>query len=457
MSHDAAAVSLDDVPLSRFHLRVTAFTAGGLFCDGYILGIVGIALAIYGQHVGLPDMWLGLIGSGALIGLFLGSLIFGPIIDRLGRQTMYVIDLTIFVVCSLLHLVADEPWQLFAIRLALGIAMGIDYAIGATLLSEFLPRKHRGTLLATLNTTWTVGFVVAFVIGYVLRDVLGEDSWRWMLASGAVPAVVVLLLRLGAPESPRWLAAHGRADEARRVLDKYFGEHVVIDESPDTAAHSNKSARLLVLFTRPWRRRTLFASVFWFCQVLPYFALFTFAPTVLSAVGLGDGFTGGLIMNLFQLAGGIVGVIVMDRLARRGFTLWSFVVMGLALLPLGIFAAPSAAVIVACFAVYAFAISAAGTLCHVYPAELFPTDFRATGVGFAAAMSRIGAAVGTFLLPLSLSHLGNRETMLLAVLVLAVGVVATAKWAPETRELALQEASAADSTGRGSPAVTVDR
>jgi putative MFS transporter len=324
-------------------------------------------------------------------------------------------------------------------------------------LSEFLPRKHRGTLLATLNTTWTVGFVVAFVIGYCLRDLLGEDSWRWMLASGAVPAVIVLLLRLGAPESPRWLAAHGRADEARRVLDKHFGTHVVIDETPEVTAHSRQTSRLLVLFTKPWRRRTIFASVFWFCQVLPYFALFTFAPTVLSAVGLGDGFTGGLIMNLFQLLGGIVGVIVMDRLSRRGFTLWSFVVMGLALLPLGIFGSPSAAVIVGCFAIYAFAISAAGTLCHVYPAELFPTDFRATGVGFAAAMSRIGAAVGTFLLPVSLTHLGTQQTMLLAVLVLAVGVVATAKLAPETRDLALQQAAAPEPDGLGSPAAAVKR
>ncbi|MDV3129524.1 sugar porter family MFS transporter [Mycobacterium sp. 21AC1] len=452
MSNEVKAVSLDDVPLSRFHLRVTTFTAGGLFCDGYILGIVGIALAVYAQQRGLSDLWFGLIGAGALIGLFLGSLVFGPIIDRVGRQTMYVIDLMIFVVGSLLHLVADEPWQLFAIRLILGVAMGIDYAIGATLLSEFLPRKHRGTLLATLNTTWTVGFVVAFVIGYFLRDFLGEDSWRWMLASGAVPAFLVLLLRLGAPESPRWLAAHGRADEARRVLDKYFGEHVVIGETADTAAHSRRSARLLVLFTRQWRRRTIFASVFWFCQVLPYFALFTFAPTVLSAVGLGDGFTGGLIMNLFQLVGGIVGVIVMDRLSRRGFTLWSFVVMGLALLPLAVFASPNAALIVGCFAIYAFAISAAGTLCHVYPAELFPTDFRATGVGFAAAMSRIGAAVGTFLLPVSLTHLGTRQTMLLAVIVLALGIVATAKLAPETRDLALQEAAAAEPDGIDSPA-----
>jgi putative MFS transporter len=215
-----------------------------------------------------------------------------------------------------------------------------------------------------------------------------------------------------------------------------LGETAPVEASP--------SAPVAILFTKAWRRRTLFASVFWFCQVLPYFALFTFAPNVLSAVGLSDAFTGGLILNLFQLLGGVVGVVVMNRLPRRGFTLWSFVVMGAALLPLGLMASPPAVLVVSCFALYAFVISAAGNLCHVYPAELFPTGFRATGVGFAAAMSRVGAAVGTFLLPLSLSVLGTGPTMLLAAAVLVGGVVATALWAPETGDLSLNEASSAE-------------
>jgi putative MFS transporter len=137
----------------------------------------------------------------------------------------------------------------------------------------------------------------------------------------------------------------------------------------------------------------------------------------------------------------VVGVVVMNRLARRGFVLWSFVVLALSLLPLALSAHPSSAVVVASFAVFAFAVSAAGNLETVYPAELFPTDLRATGVGFAAAMSRIGAAIGTFLLPLSLAHLGNQLTMAIGVAVLLLGAVVSWAWAPETRHLALTEAS----------------
>ncbi|NUR05721.1 MAG: MFS transporter [Nocardioidaceae bacterium] len=435
----ADRVLLDDVPLSSFHLRVTAYTTGGMFCDGYILGMIGIALAVWAPQVGLTSLWEGLIGASALVGIFLGALVFGPITDRVGRQTMYLADLVLFIIGSALQFFVDEPWQLAVLRLVMGIAIGADYAIGAALLSEFLPRRQRGPLLASLNAVWTVGFVVAFVVGYLMRD-LGDESWRWMLASSAVPAIVVLCLRLGTPESPRWLAAQGRHEEADQVLREFFGPDVVLGPEPP----SPRRARIAELFTPRWRRRTAFASLFWFCQVLPFFALFTFAPTVLKALGLADEFTGGLTLNLFQLAGGVVGVVVMNRLARRGFVIWSFVVLALSLLPLALASSPSATVVIASFAVFAFTVSAAGNLETVYPSELFPTELRATGVGFAASMSRIGAAVGTFLLPLSLDHFGNQTTMAIGVLVLLFGAVVSWAWAPETRHLALTSASAGD-------------
>ncbi|HEX4246958.1 MAG TPA: MFS transporter [Pseudonocardia sp.] len=430
-------VLLDDVPLSKFHLRVTAYTTGGMFCDGYILGMIGIALAVWAPQRGLSAATEGLIGASALVGIFLGSLVFGPVTDRIGRQTMYLADLALFVVGSALQFFVAQPWQLVALRLVMGIAIGADYAIGAALLAEFLPRRQRGPLLASLNAVWTVGFVVAFLVGYVMRG-LGPESWRWMLASSALPAVIVLALRMGTPESPRWLAAQGRADEAAEVLRRFFGPDVVLGAEPSTPPH----ARLAALFTPRWRRRSAFAALFWFCQVLPFFALFTFAPTVLSSLGLRDEFAGGLVLNVFQLFGGVVGVVVMNRLARRGFVLWSFVVLAVSLLPLALVGHPSAAVVVGSFAVFAFVVSAAGNLETVYPSELFPTELRATGVGFAAAMSRIGAAIGTFLLPLSLVHLGNQLTMAIGVVVLLGGALVAWVWAPETRELTLTEASA---------------
>lgn len=135
--------AIDEAGFSRFHLKVTAYSAGGMFCDGYMLGIVAPALAAYGRQHEVSALWSGLIGASALIGLFLGSIAFGWLTDRVGRQTMYLADLLIFVVGSLAQaLVTDVAW-LFALRLLLGVAIGADYAISPTLLAEFAPRRHR--------------------------------------------------------------------------------------------------------------------------------------------------------------------------------------------------------------------------------------------------------------------------------------------------------------------------
>lgn len=430
------SVSLDDAPLTRFHLRVAAYTTGGMFCDGYILGIVGYALTQLTPIMHLNDVWNGLIGSSALMGIFLGSLVFGWITDKLGRQVVYMADLLFFIVGSVLQYFVGNAVELFILRLVMGFAVGADYALGPALLAEFVPRKQRGPILASLNAVWTVGYVVAMIVGYGLQG-MSPNAWRWMLASSAIPAIIVLLLRLGTPESPRWLIRKGRVDEARRIVKKYIGENVDIDdllhEKPVRSSYKK-------LFSKQWRARTAFSGLFWLCQVVPYFAIFTFVPQILKGLHMTNEFIGSLVLNLFLLAGAAVGVVIMNKLSRRFFTIWSFFVMGISLLILGLWPGVISLVIT-CFAIFAFVVSAAGNLETVYPAELFPTDVRASGVGVSAAISRIGAAGGTFALPVAISSFGLGPTMLIGAAILFIGMFLSMRWAPETRTLSLAHAS----------------
>ena len=433
------AMTIDDAPLNSFHLRVVAYTTGGYFVDGYILGMIGIALALLAPQLGLGAVWTGLIGASALAGIFIGGLIFGWVTDRVGRQTMYVADLILFVVASVLQFFVEGPLALFVLRLIMGIAIGADYAIGSALLSEFLPRKQRGRLLACLNAIWTVGFVAAYVAGYFMQN-MGPEAWRWMLASSAVPAALILALRLGTPESPRWLLSKGRVDEARRVVKEYIHPDADVD---DLVAEQGNETSYRKLFSRRLRRRTLFAGLFWFCQVVPYFAIFTFLPTVLKGLGVTGEFSSEVLLNLFLFAGAIVGVVVMDLMARRTFVIGSFAFLAAVGAALGFFPQAPVPVILILFSLFAFVIAAAADLESVYPAEIFPTEVRASGTGIAAAISRIGAAIGTFLLPTSVEQFGTGPTMLGATAVLLLGLVLSVAWAPETRHVSLSEASMA--------------
>ncbi|GHI00980.1 MFS transporter [Neobacillus kokaensis] len=432
-------ITLDEAPLNSFHKRVVAFTTGGMFCDGYILGMIGYAMVLLGPQMNLSPFWYGMIGSSALIGIFIGSLLCGWLTDRIGRKLAFTIDLILMLVLSISQFFVTDPTQLFIVRLLLGIAIGAEYAIGAALMAEFLPKKQRGSLLACLNAVWTLGFVVSVIVGYFMLKMGGENIWRWMLASSSIPAFIVLILRWGVPESPRWLINKGRREEAEKIVKKYIGTNVVID---DLVIEENIKTSYLELFSKKYLKRTIFCSVFWFCQITPFFAIITFAPQILKTFNLSDdGLTGTLILNLFQLAGVIFGVWIMDKVSRRYFMIISFAILIPSLFILGIVPNPGTFILILCFAVFLFVVTAAGNLEYVYPSELFPTHIRSTGVGFASAMSRTGAAVGTLLLPMGIERYGIGVTLLIGSGVLVIGFITSVLLAPETRGLSLNEAS----------------
>jgi len=441
-----AATSIEDVPLNRFHVKITGYSAGGPFCDGYILGIIAPALAVLTPQLGLSTLMISLIGASTLVGIFFGGLVFGYVTDLVGRQTMYVLDLLTFVVASVLQFFVGEGWQLLVLRFVLGVAIGADYPIATALLTEFTPRRHRGLLLSVNLFFWWAGFAVAYIVGYFLVG-LGEESWRWMLASSALPAAVVLLMRLGTPESPRWLASKGRRDEALAIVKETFGEDADLGDLPADPPQTS----FWSIFRLGYAKRTVFVGAFWLLQVTPLFAIFTFATVVLNAFNLGEGnqaYLGSALIGLFALAGIVPAMFLVGSMGRRPVLIWPFLITGIALLVLGIAPESPPWVIVALFIIFAFFNAGSSVLQWIYPNELFPTEVRATAMGFGTAVSRIGAAIGTFLLPLSITGLGIGPTMIIASLFCFAGFVMSWFMAPETKDLALAEASGVGGVGR---------
>jgi MFS transporter, putative metabolite transport protein len=444
--NSTTATSIEDLPLNSFHWKIAFYSAGGPFCDGYILGIVAPALAGLTPQLGLSPLMVSLIGAAALVGIFFGGLILGFVTDLVGRQTMYILDLATFVVASALQFFVGEGWQLLVLRFVLGVAIGADYPIATALLTEFTPRRHRGLLLSVNLFFWWAGFAVAYVVGYFLVG-MGEESWRWMLASSALPAALVLLMRLGTPESPRWLASKGRVDEARAAVREAFGEDADLGDLPSEPPQTS----FWNIFRQGYAQRTIFVAAFWLLQVTPLFAIFTFSTTILDAFNLGGGrsaYLGSAIIGLFALAGIIPAMFLVGSWGRRPILIWPFLITGVALLILGIAPGSPTWVVVTLFIVFAAFNAGSSVLQWIYPNELFPTEVRATAMGFGTAVSRIGAAIGTFLLPLSLAGFGIGPTMIIASLFCFVGFVMSWFMAPETKGLALTESSSIGVGGR---------
>ncbi|MER6983696.1 MFS transporter, partial [Streptomyces carpinensis] len=436
--------AIDEAPLSRFHRKLTWACAGGPFLDGYLLSIIGVALAGMSSELHLSTGEESLIGAAALVGIFVGGLFFGAVTDRLGREAMYTIDLAVLVGGSVLSVFATDAWQVVVLRFVVGVAIGADYPIATSLLAEWVPNRHRGRLLGVLILAWYVGAAAAYVVGYVMAGVGGSGTWRWMLGSGALLSAVILLLRIGTPESPLWLVNKGRTADAQKAIERALGRTVPLGDllAASAAERSVEQGGFRDLFQGRYLRRTLFCGLFYMCQITPMFALYTFGPAILGSFGLGEGNAGNLgsaLISIVFVLGCVPALRMVDRIGRRPLIVWSFALMVVPLAVLGGGSTLPLTVVVVCFCAYALFSGGPTVLEWTYPNELFPTGIRATAGGVSTSISRIGAAAGTYLLPISLDKLGIGPTMLIGAGITLVGWVVSLAWAEETRGRTLAE------------------
>ncbi|HWR45855.1 MFS transporter [Sporomusa sp.] len=434
----AISKSVEDAPLTPYLKKLTLFASGGTFLDGYILVIIGVALAQLGPELQLDAFWTAMIGVSALVGLFIGTSLFGYVTDILGRQLMFTIDIIAIVIVSIATMFITTPLELVVLRFLIGIVVGADYPIATSLVAEFTPRKYRAMAMGFIAAVWYVGATCADIVGYFLIDVSG--GWRWMLGSSAIFALALLVGRIGTPESPRWLVMKGRVDEARDVVKKVFGPDAELDLTEERV----EKVRYSRLFTEGYLSRVIFVGTIWMCQVVPMFAIYTFGPQILDGFGLGTGklaFFGDIAISLFFLAGCIPAMYWLESMGRRPLCIWSFVVMFVSLLLLGIFPAAPLWIIIALFGIYAFFSGGPGILQWLYPNELFPTEIRASAVGAAMALSRVGTVAGIYGLPFLLAKYGIGATMFAGAAVTLLGLIISITMAPETKGQTLAQSS----------------
>lgn len=437
-SHASSPPAYEDIPLNRFHYRIAIAGAGGQFSDGFVLGIVGIVISSATTALGLTPPWVGLLGAATLTGLFVGALITGPIADRIGRSLIFRFDMLFIACLSLSQFFVEEAWHLLVTRLLIGLVLGADYVVSKTLVTEHAPRHFRGRLLSFLAVAWAAGYVFAYLVGFALHDI-GDDAWRYMLIASAIPELIVFAFRVGIPESPLWLMRRGLTDRARAIVDRTAGKDIPL---PPTSGTEQPRAKFSVLFGPQYRWRTLVGITFYVCQVIPYFALGTFSPLVMESLGVTNKLAAGALYNVFLLTGAIIGMVIIDRLPRRVFLIYSFFIGAILLTALVLVAPHSSIGAVALFASFALVLAAAANLEFIYPPEFFPTDVRASGLGLVTAGSRIGSAISTFFLPIIVSGFGVNTVLFGCVGVLVIGGLACWRWAPETRRRSFVEQDA---------------
>ena len=437
---------LDLLPWGRFHTVVMGALSLGWALDAFETTIIGSILGQISKVWKLSATQGSALVSSWVLGIFVGAIVFGHYSDRTGRKKMFIFTLVWYAAFSVITAFSWSFSTLLAFRFLAALGVGGEYSAVTAAMVEFIPQKHRGKASALILAAASVGSILSSgFAAYFLNHFPADVGWRLGFGAGAVLAVAGVWVRYAIPESPRWLAAHGRIAEAdqivRAVEDSLRAARAsVILVSPDPqpgAASTNEPGSqphsfwggVRELLSRYLARLTLACALNFAQSSVIYGMMATLSliilPTVKVAPERMPAFY--FVGNCAALGGGLLAALLIDTLGRKGTVLLGYTMTTLGVLYLCL--ANTHLTVAAGYSVVMFSVVWATNAAYVVTSEILPVRNRATGLGLAVAAGRIGAFGAPLLLSLIYEHSHRPGLALLALAVLSLpGPAAALVW-----------------------------
>ena len=381
---------LEALPLGRFHYKLLLVTGLGWLFDSMDTGLIAFILPVLAKEWGLAPGQMGLIGSIGLIGMALGAVVSGTIADRIGRKKVFTITVLLYSIASAFCALSWNYQSLLVFRFLVGFGLGGELPVAATLVSEYAPSRVRGRFIVLLESFWGLGWIAAACIAYFFIPLYG---WHMAFLIGALPALYVCLIRMHMPESVRYLLAHGRVGEARKIvvsLERQLHVPVAPFVSEKETVPVVAKASFRELWRKPFASRTIMLWLVWFGINFSYYGIFMWLPSLVFQQGFTvvKTFEYVLIMTLAQLPGYYCAAWLVDKIGRK-YTLSAFLLFsGVASYFFG--HASTAAALMMWGSVMSFFNLGAWGVLYTYTPEQYPTAIRALGSGWAAGFGRFG-------------------------------------------------------------------
>ena len=409
---------LDRLPWTRWHWRIVIALGVAWVLDGLEVTIVGSVGSVLERPdtLGLTAQQIGWAGSVYVAGAVLGALVFGRLADRLGRKRLFLLTLTVYMGATVATAFSTD-WATFMLcRFATGIGIGGEYAAINSAIDELIPARVRGRVNLAINGSFWIGAALGAVLSLVLLDerVLGPVlGWRAGFLLGGVLAVAILLVRRNVPESPRWLLANGRADEAERVITQIEQSvasergHPLEPPPPhDGIAFARQGVptlrEVMHVLLRRYPRRSVVVLALMISQAFFYNAIFFTYSLVLTHFYAVEASKVGLYILPFA-AGNVLGPLLLgplfDRLGRRVMITATYALSGVGLLLTGIgfvSGVLDATTQTLAWSAVFFLASAAASSAYLTVSEIFPLEMRALSISIFYA---IGTGAGGFAAP----------------------------------------------------------
>jgi MFS transporter, putative metabolite:H+ symporter len=432
--------ALDEAKISPLHRRVVALIAAGYFFDVIDFTVFGSLVPFLLQSKFATGPEVAAIGSATVFGLFIGTIGQGEFSDRFGRRFIYQFNLLMFGIFTILGALAPSVTMLIVCRFIAGIGLGAEQPLCFVYAGEYSPKRIRGRILAIIHfiggaCVWPIGTALVLLLGSTVS--VPENVWRGVWLIVGIGALIVWVLRFSLPESPRYLATHGRGDEAIKVLARLGIAGPTQPLSTD-AASNTKSDPFAVVFGM-FPKRVIAGMICFTAFFGVAIGLGAWLPNIMNAKGFSitKSLQYTLAMNFAVPCASIFMMYALDKFGRKITSVCTFVAAGLMAIVFAN-AATATELIVAGF-IMIFFVQVAGNSMQIFASEVFPTNARTSGFGWAAGVGRLATAV---IMPTILwvqNGFGLTTVFVSLAALLFIAAVSVTQLGPEARQKSLDE------------------
>lgn len=447
--------NINNMPLTWRHIYIVAVASLGQLIGTAVATVAGVIIPMMNilAHPELSTFMQGLIGCIDLIGIAIGSVIFGSLSDKYGYLFFFRFCPALILVASLVALFIPNVAVLTIALFFVGLGIGGEYSLDSGYVSELMPVKYRALMVGVTKTASALGNIIAAALCFwVIMDTRNAADWHLLMWIVAAIAALMLILRIKFYESPKWLIDHGKIAEAEKAVEGFLGKDVMIPvpdpqaspvskvQNVDSGKHADTGNFFSFIIKNG--KRVILSGIPWACEGLGVYGIGVFLPILVMALGL-EHFTAGepeilhvassvkitLYISCIMLPGFILGLWLINKkksiTAIQSVGFWLCAATLVVLLLSYHFQWNKWISIGAFMGFELFLNMGPHLITYVLPPKIYPVETRGEGVGIAAAIGKIGAVLGVFFIPILLKAGGATLVLIVSIAVMAIGAIVT--------------------------------
>jgi len=440
---DQQEVDITTMPLTWKHIKIFFISSLGQALGSGLATLIGIIVPMI-QIIANPELSSleqGIVSCMSLLGIMIGSSIFGSLSDKYGYLRLFRLCPLLILIASIFTYFTDNTLGLAIGLFVMGTGIGGEYTIGSDYISEIMPKRWNLLMVGAAKATSALGSILVAVLSYfLLKQWNNANDWYQLILIISAIAFVMFLLRIRFVQSPSWLIAQGKIEDAEKAVKTLLGENVTLGKiNPPKSKDNVKPLSINQFIKNGNLKKIIFSGVPWACEGLGVYGIGIFLPILVMSLGLESSSQTPYeqiinsveittYINVFILIGFVIGLLIVNRFYHVKTQTWGFVLssVGLLILLVSYLLHLPSWVSIMGFLIFEICLNAGPhLLTFIIPQQIYDVEEKGTGVGLAASIGKIGGVIGVFFIPLLLNWGGPTLVLIVSTIVMLLGALIT--------------------------------